>query len=86
MVSEGAGFRRDVSLSLKNVSIVTKKDDKKAQEYAKTLAKWLGEKQILSQMEVITPELDLIIVLGGDGTLLHIAENGGSPCYSCTWN
>ncbi|TKB11222.1 NAD(+)/NADH kinase [Desulforhopalus sp. IMCC35007] len=74
MVSEGAGFRRDVSLSLKNVSIVTKKDDKKAQDYAQTLTRWLGEKQILSQMEIITPELDLIIVLGGDGTLLHIAE------------
>jgi NAD+ kinase len=74
MVSEAAGFRRDVSLSLKNVSIVIKKDDKKAQDYAKVLAKWLAEKQIFSQMEVITPELDLIIVLGGDGTLLHIAE------------
>jgi NAD+ kinase len=74
MVSVSSGFRRDVSLSLKKVSIVTKKDDKKARDYAQTLATWLAEKNILSKMETISPDLDLIIVLGGDGTLLHIAE------------
>lgn len=67
-------FRSDVTLSLQQISIVSKKDDAKAKEYATTLAEWLETKNIAAGMETIGPELDLIIVLGGDGTLLHIAE------------
>ncbi|MFT5699273.1 MAG: NAD+ kinase [Desulforhopalus sp.] len=74
MSSIPSTFRSDVTLSLKQISIVTKIDDTKAQEYALALVKWLDTKNISSRMETICPELDMIIVLGGDGTLLHIAE------------
>lgn len=69
-----SSFRSDVTLSLKQISIVSKKDDEKAGEYARTLSKWLATKNIVARMETISPELEMIIVLGGDGTLLHIAE------------
>ena len=74
MNSTPSPFRNDISLSLQQISIVSKKDDEKAEKYAKTLAKWLAAKNISACMETISPELDMIIVLGGDGTLLHIAE------------
>lgn len=74
MKSISSSFRGDVTLSLRQISIVTKIDDNHAQQYAQNLAQWLEAKNIATMMETIIPELDLIIVLGGDGTLLHIAE------------
>jgi len=74
MKSISSPFRSDVTLTLRQISIVTKIDDINAQQYAQKLTKWLETKNIACKMETITPELDMIIVLGGDGTLLHIAE------------
>jgi NAD+ kinase len=74
MKSISSSFRSDVTLSLRQISIVTKIDDNNAQQYAQKLTQWLEAKNIATMMETIIPELDLIIVLGGDGTLLHIAE------------
>lgn len=74
MKSISSPFRSDVTLTLREVSIVTKIDDINAQQYAQKLTRWLETKNIACRMETITPELDMIIVLGGDGTLLHIAE------------
>ncbi|MFT5727830.1 MAG: NAD+ kinase [Desulforhopalus sp.] len=74
MKSISSSFRSDVTLSLRQISIVTKIDDSNAQQYAQKLTQWLKTKNIATMMETIIPELDLIIVLGGDGTLLHIAE------------
>ncbi|BHH83250.1 NAD(+)/NADH kinase [Desulforhopalus sp. 52FAK] len=67
-------FRSVVNLDIQQISIVTKKDDLKAQKYALTLSNWLQDKDINTRMEDIHSDLDMIIVLGGDGTLLHIAE------------
>ena len=74
MKSISSSFRSNVTLSLNHISIVTKKDDSKAQKYAQTLTEWLETKNISTRMDTINPDLDMIIVLGGDGTLLHIAE------------
>ena len=74
MISTSSIFRNDVTLSIKQISIVTKIDDTKAQVYAQTLTEWLEKRNIITRMETISPELDMVIVLGGDGTLLHIAE------------
>lgn len=74
MNSMTSSFRSEVTLSLKQIAIVTKKDDSKAHECAQTLAEWLDKKHISTRMETIHPDLDMIIILGGDGTLLHIAD------------
>lgn len=74
MTENDPRFRSVVDLDVKHISIVTKKDDLKAKEYALTLSKWLQDKDITIRMEDIHSDLDMIIVLGGDGTLLHIAE------------
>lgn len=74
MNDSGGVFRNTVRLSLRRVSIVTKKDDRKAKDYSLSLGAWLERKNISACMENIDPALDMIIVLGGDGTLLNIAE------------
>ncbi len=74
MTSSSAQFRSSLSLSIKKAGIITKKDDSRPSRYATKVNSWLQQRQIAVTMNRITPDLDMLIVLGGDGTLLHIAE------------
>ncbi len=67
-------FREKKRLNLKQVGIITKRDNAPSDHYATTLTDWLQQRNIAAIREIICAELDLIIVLGGDGSLLHIAE------------
>lgn len=67
-------FRTTRKLSIRSVGLITKKDDSRPDEYAATLSGWLQAKGIRVLFNDIEATLDIIIVLGGDGTLLHIAE------------
>ncbi len=74
MTYDATPFRTELNLTIKKVGIITKKDDVRSDGYAATLANWLQQKNIRITQNEIGPALDMIIVLGGDGTLLHIAE------------
>lgn len=67
-------FREQTSIEVCKVGIITKKDDRRPDRYAATLSEWLGKRGITTCLNDITADQDMIIVLGGDGTLLHIAE------------
>lgn len=67
-------FKTSVKLELRNAGIITKKDASPVKVYAATLTDWLQNRKINVIINDISPDLDIIIVLGGDGTLLHIAE------------
>lgn len=67
-------FRLAKKLEVRRVALVPKKGERRPQEFAATLARWLQERGVVVVSEEIEADLDLIIVLGGDGTLLHIAE------------
>lgn len=67
-------FRTTKRLNIRNAGLITKKDDHRPDEYAEKLAHWLQEKGIGVVVNDIDADLDIIVVLGGDGTLLHIAE------------
>ena len=54
--------------------VITKIDDPDAVRYGQTLVKWLEERNIATELNRIEPGLDILIILGGDGTLLHVAE------------
>ncbi|MCP3888237.1 MAG: NAD(+)/NADH kinase [Desulfobulbaceae bacterium] len=75
MTYNATPFRTEKTISLQKVGIITKIDDERPDRYAVTLSDWLKQKGICAAINEITPDLDMIIVLGGDGTLLHIAEN-----------
>ncbi len=75
MTYNATPFRTEKTISLQKVGIITKIDDERPDRYAVTLSDWLKQKGIRAAINEITPDLDMIIVLGGDGTLLHIAEN-----------
>jgi len=75
MTYNSTPFRINKRLTVQKAGLITKKDDPRPDEYAATLSCWLQQRGITVSVNDITPDLDIIIVLGGDGTLLHIAEN-----------
>lgn len=74
MTNTPSPYRTTARISLRKTGIITKKNNLPAETYANNLKLWLNDKKIDVVINEITPELDIIIVLGGDGTLLHIAE------------
>lgn len=59
---------------VQRAGIIVKKDNDEAAEYARRLQHWLEKRSVTASLNQLTPELDLGIILGGDGTLLHVAE------------
>lgn len=68
-----AQFRTVSDFSVKSAGIITKKGDETANRFADKLGLWLRKKGISFQVNRIVPDMDVLIALGGDGTLLHIA-------------
>lgn len=59
---------------VRRVGIITKKDDSESTLYAEKLYHWFKARGIEPRLDKIDPDLDILIILGGDGTLLHVAE------------
>ena len=74
MHESSSPFKSVCDLQVSAVAIITKKDDPRALSHAKRVSAWLQARGIGVELNAIRPGLDLVIVLGGDGTLLHIAE------------
>ena len=60
--------------SISKAGIITKKDTPEAVQYGLKLRSWLKNKHIAAVLDQINADLDILIILGGDGTLLHVAE------------
>jgi len=74
MTTNISSYRTATKLIVRQAGIITKKNDSPATACAAALTDWLVNRQVEVIINEISPELDIIIVLGGDGTLLHIAE------------
>ena len=61
-------------MSIQSVGIVTKRDSPRVRNVGTELAGWFKQRGVDAQLDVIEPEMDILVVLGGDGTLLHVAE------------
>jgi len=80
MTYSATPFRVTKRLVIRRAALITKKDDDRPDAYAATLAHWLRKKGIDVSLNTIDADLDIIVVLGGDGTLLHIAETASRYC------
>ncbi len=74
MTYNSTPFMTKKRLAIRSAGLVTKKDDDRPDVFASKLAHWLKERGVSVTLNDISANLDIIIVLGGDGTLLHIAE------------
>jgi NAD+ kinase len=67
-------FRSVHNFSLRHAGIIRKKDTSPVATLADTLSKKLEQKGITVSVDRVDAEIDVLIVLGGDGTLLHVAD------------
>ena len=61
-------------MQIRKVGIICKKDSPPALGMSRELLPWLDERGIAAQVDIIADDMDLLIILGGDGTLLHVAD------------
>ncbi|HLA39136.1 MAG TPA: NAD(+)/NADH kinase, partial [Candidatus Glassbacteria bacterium] len=61
-------------MEIRKVGIICKKDSAAALGMSRELLPWLGERGIGAAVDSIADDMDLLIILGGDGTLLHVAD------------
>ncbi len=74
MTYNSTPFRIETSPLIRKIGIITKRDDADQVNMEKLFLTGCSRDNITVLMNQISPDLDMIIVLGGDGTLLHIAE------------
>lgn len=67
-------FRTLSNFSIQSAGIITKTSDEDTAEFAEELKIWLERRKVAVELNTITPDLSILVVLGGDGTLLRIAE------------
>ena len=61
-------------MTLSSVGIIKKRGLSRADRLGDELFAWLGERDVKVEFDRISPEMNLLVILGGDGTLLHVAE------------
>lgn len=61
-------------MEIRKVGIICKKDSSAAREMSRELLPWLKARGIAAEVDTLADDMDLLIILGGDGTLLHVAE------------
>ena len=54
--------------------IVTRSQSQKVEQIGREVVAWFAERHIKADLNRIAPEMDVLVVLGGDGTLLHVAD------------
>ena len=64
-------------MNIRFVGIITKHNSPEVHEKGKELLRWFGAADIKAELDVIDPEMDMLVILGGDGTLLHVADQAG---------
>ena len=61
-------------MKIRKVGIILKKGFKKPREIGQEIINWFSDKGIETVVDQVVADLDILIILGGDGTLLHIAD------------
>lgn len=60
--------------TFKKVGIICKIDSEIAHGMGGELSSWLADRGVRAEIDHISEDMDLLVILGGDGTLLHVAD------------
>ncbi|MDU9049091.1 MAG: NAD(+)/NADH kinase [Candidatus Electrothrix sp. Rat3] len=59
---------------IRYAGIITRKESPEVLRVGRELAGWYRKHSIKAELDWIDPEMDMLTILGGDGTLLHVAD------------
>ncbi len=63
-----------MEILIKKVGIILRKGSEEPKTIAADLTGWFAERSIETVIDEVHPGIDLLVILGGDGTLLHVAD------------
>ena len=61
-------------MDIRKVGIVLKNESPEPERIGKELVDWFAGRSVTTVVDEITADMDMVVVLGGDGTLLHVAD------------
>ena len=61
-------------MKIRKAGIIIKQDSEKPRQIGEELVNWFSAKGIETVLDQVTDDLDVLVILGGDGTLLHVAD------------
>ncbi len=61
-------------MNIRKVGIVLKKESSEPQRIGAELVDWFSRRSVATVVDEITADMDMVVILGGDGTLLHVAD------------
>lgn len=61
-------------MKIRKAGIILKHGSAKPRKIGEDLINWLAERGIATVIDQVDKDLDILIILGGDGTLLHVAD------------
>ncbi|MCI5151193.1 MAG: NAD(+)/NADH kinase [Candidatus Electrothrix sp. MAN1_4] len=61
-------------MHIRYVGIIIRKDSPEVLRVGQELADWYQQRSIKAELDQIDPAMDMLTILGGDGTLLHVAD------------
>ena len=61
-------------MKIRKAGIILKKNSARPRQIAAELVNWFSAKGIETVLDQVTADLDVLVILGGDGTLLHVAD------------
>ncbi len=60
-------------MKVTHAGIITRHDAPAIKQVGEELAAWFRARDIRADLDRIEPDMDMLVILGGDGTLLHVA-------------
>lgn len=64
-------------MKIRKVGIILKHDSTEARQIGLEMAEWFAARAIEAVIDQIFEDMNLLVILGGDGTLLHVAYQAG---------
>lgn len=61
-------------MKIRKAGLILKKGFKKPRRIGEEIINWFAQKGVDTVIDQVSEDLDILIILGGDGTLLHIAD------------
>jgi len=62
-------------MNIRYAGVITRPDSPDVEQIGREMVAWFDARHIKAELNRIDPQMDILIVLGGDGTLLHVAED-----------